>query len=261
MELNWTLPVDIGPRSDVTTANLSRLTTPFAVLSRVTIVTPVGPSDDHWRRLAHDLIQSGVGAELVLVATTAPPLDVDEVISQWRSNARWLTTAAGRARQMNYGAAHASRPFIWFLHADSVVPLDAILALERSLEQHPQSLHYFNLAFQDDGPRRMRLNELGARFRSRYLGLPFGDQGLCMSRDTFQRLGGFDETAAYGEDHLLVWAAHRHRVPLRQVDGVIQTSARKYRTQGWLRTTLVHVWRTWKQAIPQALRLMRNRWR
>jgi hypothetical protein len=234
---------------------------PSRLLSDVSIVIPVAPDDEAWRLLIGDLIEAGTDAELLLVGAGKQPSDFGEMLARRGAlrSIHWLTTTAGRAHQMNYGATHSTRAFVWFLHADSRIRIDALLALQKSLETHPHALHYFDLAFQDDGPRLVRLNALGVRVRSRYLGLPFGDQGLCMSRDTFERLAGFDETTAYGEDHLLVWAAHGHRVPLQRVGAFITTSARKYRTKGWLSTTLVHGWRTWRQAIPQFVRLLWNR--
>jgi hypothetical protein len=232
------------------------------LLSNVSVIIPVGPQDTSWRSLLRDLAGVATDAEVLLVAADAEPSDfiASSVRSGPHDSIRWIATTASRARQMNYGAKLSPRPFLWFLHADSSISVDAVLALQRSLDMHPQALHYFDLAFQDDGPRLVRLNALGTRVRSRYLGLPFGDQGLCISRDRFERLGGFDETAAYGEDHLLVWAAHRQRVPIQCVGAVVATSARKYRSNGWFATTLVHGWRTWRQAIPQFVRLLRSRY-
>ena len=249
------------PRQRETLSNGVASSRSSGLLSQASIVIPVARADESWRSLIGDLIQIGTAAELLLVgAASAPSRDGDASAARLAApTARWVSAAAGRARQMNLGAKRSTQPFLWFLHADSRVDADALLALGGALETHPHALHYFDLAFQGDGPRLVRLNAWGARFRSRYLGLPFGDQGLCMSRDTFERLGGFDETAAYGEDHLLVWAAHRHRVPLHRVEGVITTSARKYRSNGWLSTTLVHGWRTWRQAIPQFGRLLWKR--
>ena len=162
---------------------------------------------------------------------------------------------------MNRGAKYSTRPYLWFLHADSRVGPDALCALAAAIEAHPHAIHYFDIAYQDHGPALTRLNARGAWLRSHYFGLPFGDQGLCMSRETFQRLGGFDETAAYGEDHLLVWAAHRNRVRLVRVGARITTSARKYHANGWLATTLLHAWRTWRQATPEFVRFLWNRCR
>jgi len=231
------------------------------LLSQVSIIIPIGPDEQAWPLLLHDLAELGNEAELLIVGTRERPEELDKLLaaSSLGRRARWISATAGRARQLNAGAEQSARPFLWYLHADCRVTPDALHALDRSLALHPNALHYFDLQFQDDGPRLTRLNALGARIRSRWFGMPFGDQGFCLSGDVFQRLGGFDEAARFGEDHLLVWAAHRLGVPLRRVDAAIATSARKYRENGWLATTLVHGWRTWRQAAAAIAKLLWSR--
>src|SRR5690606_9384341 len=97
----------------------------------------------------------------------------------------------------------------------------------------------------------------GVVFRSRVLGLPFGDQGLCLRREVFFELGGFNEDARYGEDHLLVWKAHQQDVPILPVKAKLQTSARRYRSEGWLPPTAKHVALTAVQATPEIFRILR----
>lgn len=161
---------------------------------------------------------------------------------------------------MNLGATLAKRQILWFLHADTRLNVSAAVALQVALDQDADAIYFFDLEFQSDGPRLARLNSRGVRFRSRCLGLPFGDQGLCISQKTFNALGGFPQNVAYGEDHLLIWAARRHQVPVLPTGATITTSARKYSAQGWLATTSLHAWRTWRQAFPEFAKLVWSRW-
>ena len=228
----------------------------------VGIVIPVGPGDLAWRDLLAQLAaQLTPALEVILVATAPEPPDFAQFrpVTVMPSRWRWLIGPTGRAAQQNHGAASASSHFLWFLHADSGLEADALAVLWQRLSADSSALWYFDLHFLPDGPRLMWLNALGAQLRSRLLGMPFGDQGLALSRESFARLGGFREDARYGEDHLLVWAARRSGVRLRSVGRPIHTSARKYQQQGWLRTTLSHFRLTWKQAIPQYLAWLRRR--
>jgi GT2 family glycosyltransferase len=233
------------------------------LLADVSIVVPVAASEERWRSLLLDLRSLSAESELILIAVDESPSDLVRIVDDCELKCRveWHTTRPGRARQMNLGAARSARPFVWFLHADSRLSADAIAALDRSLHSRSDALHYFDLAFQDDGPQLTRWNAVGARLRSRWLGLPFGDQGFCMRREVFRSLDGFDESAHYGEDHLLIWAARQLRIPLHNVGEKIATSARKYREGGWLHVTLRHAARTWRQAIPQAWKLWWSRLR
>ena len=232
-------------------------------LAKVSVVIPIGPGDLTWQPLALDFANLDGEFELIFVATDERPAHFDSLVADAlrRCDVRWITTAPGRAHQMNHGAEQARRPFLWFLHADSRINGHAVTSLQASIEAHPNAIHYFDLEFQSDGPRLARINARGVWFRSRCLGLPFGDQGLCLCRELFNRLGSFNERVAYGEDHLLIWSAHRERVPILPIGTPIATSARKYATNGWLATTALHTWRTWRQAIPEFAKLVWSRLR
>lgn len=218
---------------------------------RLSIIVPIAPAEPDWRRLTDQLAPlMPQDAELILVSSGAPLL-----AGPWRC----LATTAGRARQMNHGASHARGGFLWFVHADTVLLPDSVPALMRFIDGATPALGWFDLAFLPDGPWLTRLNAWGANRRSHLLELPFGDQGLVLPATTFAQLGGFDEVAPYGEDHLLVWAAHEAGVPVRPVGAALLTSARKYAERGWARTSARHVWLTARQAWPRYLAVRRTR--
>lgn len=225
-------------------------------LSDLSIVVPLAPGEATWRELLTDLAPLPAGAQIILVRTPSAPLP----LPQWPAGVELVQyeSRAGRARQMNIGARHARGGWLWFLHADSRLAPDTLAALRTFIESHNAALGWFDLAFLDDGPRLARLNAWGARLRSRVFELPFGDQGLVLSATSFVALGGYDENARYGEDHLLVWAAHAARLPVVRVGATLYTSARTYARNGWLFTTLRHWVMTLRQALP---RWWRMRWR
>lgn len=161
-----------------------------------------------------------------------------------------------RAKSLNTGAAEANREWLWFIHADSRISADNLRALEQSLEQYPDALHYFDLAF--DQPF-LRGNALGANLRSRLLGIPFGDQGFCIKKSLFNQLNGYSEDTAYGEDLLFVWQAHQARIKLQPIPSTLLTSGRKYQQQGWLKLTLLYQWRWIIMSAPQLLKLIAMR--
>lgn len=149
----------------------------------------------------------------------------------------------------------ASGHWLWFLHADSRLRPESLRELQRFLAEGIDALGWFKLAFRRDGPRWTALNAWGANLRSRWLGLPFGDQGLVLPKHCFEALHGFNEQARLGEDHQLVWAAHHAGLPFRRISAALETSARKYAQHGWLTTTLRHwrltvaqLWPAWREA-------------
>ena len=105
----------------------------------------------------------------------------------------------------------------------------------------------------------MYLNSLGVRFRSHVLKTPFGDQGLCIKKSNFIQLGGYPDNLAYGEDHVFVWKSRQNNIEIKPANATIFTSGRKYKANGWLKTTLTHQYLWVKQAWPEWRKLMEMR--
>ncbi|WP_197995040.1 TIGR04283 family arsenosugar biosynthesis glycosyltransferase [Gimesia panareensis] len=229
----------------------------------ISVVIPVLQGDDSWQELLPDLSAFPQSTEFLFVSNGPQPAGWEESLqgSPIYSRCGWQQSAIGRAVQMNQGAALARQRFLLFLHADSRLPFGSVAQLIKSLQAAPGAVHYFNLQFQEQSFFLMQLNRWGVWFRSHCLGMPFGDQGLCLQRDSFLALGGFDESAPYGEDHLLVWKARQQGIRLHCTGAAIATSARKYRERGWLKVTLTHLWLTACQATPQLFLLIKERFR
>lgn len=215
----------------------------------LSVIVPLAPAEQEWLPLLQQLADLPSGSEVIVVCadeqSRLPP-------PGWPVHLRYRSTrsAPGRARQQNLGAGMATGDWLWFLHADSRLRPETLIELQRFIAQDRAALGWFTLVFRNDGPRGTVLNAIGANLRARWLGLPFGDQGLLLPRACFEALHGFDEQAAYGEDHLLVWAARQAGIPLQHIPAVLETSARKYARDGWLHTTLRHWWLTAAQAWP-----------
>lgn len=199
-------------------------------LAKLSIVIPVAANETEQQNLLADL--KGCDAEII------------------------PSTDTSRASSLNLGAAEASGEWLWFLHADSRINPDNIRALGQSLEQSPAALHYFDLAF--DLPF-LRFNAVGANLRSRLLGLPFGDQGLCIKKSLFESLDGYPEDCPYGEDLLFVWQARLAGVRLQRIPSKLLTSGRKYQQHGWLRLSLLYQWRWIKLSLAPFLKLLNRR--
>ncbi len=144
----------------------------------------------------------------------------------------------GRAAQMNHGAALAGDDdLLLFLHADTRLPAGYGETVRRCLASAGVACGAFRLRI--DGPERvLRLIERGANGRSRWLGMPYGDQALFMSAEAFRRVGGFPAMPVMEDFELVRRLRGRGRVVL--ADQTVDTSARRWRKTGPWRLTLVH---------------------
>ena len=228
------------------------------LLKDLAIIIPVAPKENAWRSLLKDLKDLPSETEILLVGPNKPP-NFERFLrrlSHSEKQVDWIDSPLGRARQLNLGAQHTQKKFLWFLHADSRLPSSSFPALEKALITDPHALYYLNLRFLDDGPPLTKINAVGVWIRSHWLSLPFGDQGFCITKTLFELLGQFPEDAPYGEDHLFVWSARRAGIPVRSVSAKIYTSSRKYRKNGWAKTTIRHGIYTIKQAFPEWMKLL-----
>jgi hypothetical protein len=185
----------------------------------------------------------------VIIPLAASEAEPEELLSLMPVAFEIILAHGGtRASSMNAAAVAATGRHLWFVHADTTLDANAVEALAASLQTQPGAVHYFDLRF--DAGLLMWLTARGVSFRSRVFGLPFGDQALCLPAGAFRALGGYDENVTFGEDHLLVRKARRAGLPITPVGATVTTSARKYRDNGWLRTTLKH----WRLTLSHSLR-------
>ena len=151
-----------------------------------------------------------------------------------RARAHVVTGPAGRGGQLARGADAAVGGWLLFLHADTCLAPGWDEAAARFMER-PENANMaavFRLRLDDDAPAARRIERL-ANWRARALGLPYGDQGLLISRRFYRSLGGFDDMPLM-EDVALVRRIGRNRLAF--LDAAAVTSADRYRRDGyWLR--------------------------
>jgi rSAM/selenodomain-associated transferase 2 len=105
-----------------------------------------------------------------------------------------LTSAPGRARQMNTGATAAQSEILCFLHADSRLPENADALIINGLSRSRHSWGRFNVRITGSHPL-LRVIAWLMNWRSRLSGIATGDQGLFVTRSLFEAAGRFPEIA------------------------------------------------------------------
>jgi len=111
-------------------------------------------------------------------------------IAQRSSDAQVITTAKGRAVQMNAGAKRATGEWLLFLHADTVLPPGAIQRLLEMESDVAVQAGGFLHQFSGDDWRLKAISFLD-NFRCVRSRIIYGDQALFVRRALFEQLGGF----------------------------------------------------------------------
>lgn len=141
--------------------------------------------------------------------------------------ARWITDAPSRGGQIRRGCAAAQGEWLLVLHADT--QLEAGWSAQVAAHLMRNEAAYFRLQFAS-GDRAARFVAGWANLRSRFFGLPYGDQGLLISRQLYEEVGGYQDIQLM-EDVALARALRGQLVAL---NATAFTSAEKYARSGWL---------------------------
>jgi hypothetical protein len=143
-----------------------------------------------------------------------------------------------RGSRLAKAAAEARGEILFFLHADSRPPDDALGIIRRAIAGGADA-GAFSLAYENPGPA-MRWIAWWANRRSRVARLPFGDQGIFCSRAAYVRSGGFRDLPICDDLDLVLRLRQAGRFEMRPEKTI--TSPRRYRESGALRQVL----RNWK---------------
>lgn len=147
--------------------------------------------------------------------------------------ARVLAAPRGRGVQLAAGAAAARGEWLLFLHADTCLA-PGWAAEARAFLADPRNRFRaaaFTFALESNAWQARVLEALVA-LRVRLLALPYGDQGLLISRDHYLRLGGYRPLPLMEDVDL---ARRIGRRDLARLGSRAVTSASRWEQGGWLR--------------------------
>ncbi|MBA3576315.1 MAG: TIGR04283 family arsenosugar biosynthesis glycosyltransferase [Sphingomonas sp.] len=201
------------------------------MLERLSVVVPTLNAGDDVRRCLEAL--EGVGQMVVVDGGSSD--ETREIAA--RAGAKVITSDPGRGVQLRNGVAEARGDWLLFLHADTFLGDGWRPAVASHMGSEPHRAGYFRLRLRSDDPRA-RLIERGAALRCKALGLPFGDQGLLVSKALYEQVGGYAAIALMEDVDLVRRLGRRCLVPL-PADAL--TSASRWERDGWVRRSLGNV--------------------
>lgn len=206
------------------------------------MISVIIPTLNAERTLAHTLaalvtaVVDGIVQEVIVVDGGSTD---DTVAIAEAGDTHLIKAPSGRGSQLEAGACQARGDWLLFLHADTVLEPGWAEEAQNFIERvasgrRAPAAAAFRFALDDDGSiPRFVVWLVG--LRCRLLALPYGDQGLLISRNLYNRLGGFRPLPLM-EDVDLVRRLKRRELVMLQSRAV--TSGERYRREGYLARSL-----------------------
>ncbi len=99
-----------------------------------------------------------------------------------------ISSEAGRALQMNNGATQSRHEVLWFLHADTLIPENAIEQIQQALNKSDWGRFNVKLS---GSHILFRIIEAMMNVRSCVSGIATGDQGIFVKRKVFRQVNEY----------------------------------------------------------------------
>lgn len=204
---------------------------------KLSIIVPVLDEADNLPALLARLVPLRACGTEIIVVDGGSRDDSPSLVT--RANVTLIRSPAGRARQMNAGAARASGDALLFLHADTALPALADRIVVAALAAAPKSWGRFDVSITGRSPM---LGVVAAmmNLRSRLTGIATGDQAIFVTRKAFDAVGGFPDLPLM-EDIELSRRLKTVSPPICLRQRVL-TSGRRWETRGVWRTIFL-MWR------------------
>ncbi len=159
-----------------------------------------------------------------------------ELAKKWGVKA-FVSINSGKAIQMNYGASLATGDILLFLHGDTLLPRSYGNIIREKMQNQSVIAGAFQLSINSQS-QTLRLIEKIVNWRSHWLSLPYGDQGLFIKASTFRKIGGFKPIPIMEDFELIQRLKKLGKIAIASQSVV--TSDRRWRKLGIVKTTLIN---------------------
>lgn len=215
--------------------------------SRVSVVIPARDEAGNLRRLLPELVRLAPRPEIVVAEAGSSD---DTRSTALELGAALASSSPGRGPQLNAGAALGQGEVLLFLHADSTLSQPSWDALHEALCDPDLQGGAFRFSLEGTTGIWPRIYEFFVDLRSRWLGLPYGDQGYFVRRSTWERVGPFQPIPLM--EDVEWWSRLRRQATVEILRAPLVTSARRFERRGWLLSALrnLSLLSAWKLGVP-----------
>ncbi len=196
---------------------------------RYSIVIPVLHEGDNINKII-DFLQTihDIESAEIIVVDGSPEKDTIELIRS--EEVITMGSEKGRAVQMNAGSRIARGEILLFLHADVIIPRDALSCIEEALADEDNVAGAFQLGI-DSEKFMLKLIERFANYRSNVTGIPYGDQAIFIRKKIFINIGSFREIPIM-EDLELMERIRKSGHSMKIIPRKVISSPRRWEKEG-----------------------------
>ena len=201
---------------------------------RISIIIPAYNEAEHIAEIVKHLKAASPDAEMLVIDGGSK--DGTCALAAAEGATVHVSPVKGRAGQMNHGAKHSKGDLLYFVHADTRPPGTFPKIIAEALKAHYDH-GSFRTRF-ETGSMILKVNAWCTRFDK-----PFfrgGDQSIWVTRELFERCGGYKEKMLIMEEYdLLDRMREQGNFHLSPESTTI--SPRKYTDNSWLRVQLANL--------------------
>jgi len=147
-----------------------------------------------------------------------------------------MVVPPGRAQQMNAGALLSRSDVLVFLHADTLLPMNARSLIEETLRTSTCVGGRFDVRFDTETGFGRVISSM-MNLRSRLTGIATGDQAIFVRRGAFEALRGFADIPIMEDVEFT--RRLKQLGPIASLHSQVTTSYRRWKSHGPLRTVVL----------------------
>ena len=199
---------------------------------KLSIIIPTLNESKNLPLLLSDLSEINNKSEILIIDSTS--LDKTKDIALINGTRFYKIGKKNRGLQLNYGAKKAKGKWLLFIHADSRLKFNWSKKIMDIIKRDSDFIYYFDFQVKNKS-FTYRFLEFLVKLRCLLFKTPYGDQGLLISKENFQKQGGY-KTIPLMEDFDFISRINKKN--LRSLKTPIFTSSRKWDEINFVRQSL-----------------------
>ena len=203
-------------------------------LNQVTVVIPTYNSE----KTIENTLNSICKYFNKIIIVDADSCDLTIQISK-KYNIKIIKSLKGRGPQLILGAEHAATDWIFFLHSDTIIKKNNIIDINQFITNtlNNNKAASFKIKFNTNNIWSNLLSIL-VNIRSKYLKLPYGDQGLLISKSFYKNIGGYKNIPIMEDVEIIRAIGFRN---IKILNSYIITDAARFENQGWIYRPMINL--------------------